>query len=371
MLSLSPARRNRLILIAVTLVILLWLFYAARDDLLPFGFGLIVAYILAPLARWLEKLLPKRGLLSRFNNVLSVLIVYLGIVTIVALLAVFLLPGFINRTQDFISNLPAYVTSARETLQQWTERYGRLLPSDIRDQVNSAVERLVPNIVNYVQKLVPRAVGVAFNTFSFFLGLFSLPIWLFFILRDRDRLIAGFYSLFPPGPRQVARDIAGIFDRVLGGYIRARLTMALAVGVMVTIGLLILGVKFALVLGTVAAFLELVPIIGPFLGAIPAIIVGLATSPDKVLWIIVVFLAVQLLENNLLDPVIQAGFLQVHPTIIILALVIASAVFGFLGVFIAGPAVALGREIFRYLYSRWSESAAGVSPDLGGSDGSG
>jgi predicted PurR-regulated permease PerM len=283
----------------------------------------------------------------------------------------FLLPGFISGIQDFIDHLPAYVTSARETLQEWTEKYGRLLPADIRDQIGSAVEGLVPTIISNVQRLVPRALGVVFNTFSFFLGLFSLPIWLFFVIRDRNRLVASFYSLFPPGPRQMARDIVGIVDRVLGGYIRARLTMALVVGVMVSIGLLILGVKFALILGTLAACLELVPIIGPFLGAIPAIIVGLATSPDKVLWIIVVFLVVQLLENNLLDPVIQAGFLKLHPAIIILALVIASAVFGVLGMFVAGPMVALAREVFRYLYSRWSESTTEVPANLEKQDESG
>ena len=371
MRNISPARRNRMILIAVTLVILLWLSYAARSELLPFGFGLLVAYVLAPLAGWLERFLPKRGILSRFSRVLSVLIVYLAIGAILAIVAVFLLPGFVSGIQDFINQLPEYVTSARETVQEWTEKYGRLLPPDIRDQVSNAVEGLVPTIISNMQKLVPRALGVVFNTFSFFLGLFSLPIWLFFVIRDRDKLAASFYSLFPPGPRQMARDIVGIVDRVLTGYIRARFTMALVVGTMVSIGLLILNVKFAIVLGSVAASMELVPIVGPFLGAIPAVVVGLATSPDKVLWIIVVFLAVQLLENNLLDPVIQGGFLQLHPAVIIVSLVVASAVFGIVGMFVAGLVVALAREIFRYLYSRWSEEEAGVAPQLEEQDKSG
>ena len=362
MRNLSPARRNRLILIAVTLGILLWLSYAARSELLPFGFGLIVAYILAPLAGRLEQFLPKRGVLSRFSRALAVLTVYLAIGVILAVMALFLLPGFTSAIQDFIDQVPAYVTSARQTVEEWTEEYGRLLPPDIREQAGTTVESWVPTIVNNLQKLVPRAFGVVFNTFSFFLGLFSLPIWLFYVIRDRERLATSFYSLFPPGPRQMARDIVGIVDRVLTNYIRARFTMALVVGTMVSIGLLILNVKFAIILGSVAACMELVPIVGPFLGAIPAVIVGLATSPDKVLWIIVAFLVVQLLENNLLDPVIQGGFLQLHPAIIILALVVASAVFGIWGMFVAGLAVALAREIFRYLYSRWSEGAAEASP---------
>ncbi len=364
MRSISPARRNRLILTAVTLVILLWLFFAARSELLPFGFGLLVAYVLAPLAGWLEQFLPKKGVLSRFSRVLSVLIVYLAIGAILAIAGLFLLPGFIDGIQDFVNQLPAYATSARETVQEWTERYGRSLPSDIRDQLNNAIEGLVPTIINNMQRFLPRALGVVFNTFSFFLGLFSLPIWLFFVIRDRDKLAASFYSLIPLGSRDMARDILGIVDRVLTNYIRARFTMALVVGTMVSVGLLILNVKFAIVLGSVAALMELVPIVGPFLGAIPAVIVGLATSPDRVLWIIVVFLAVQLFENNFLDPVIQGGFLQLHPAVVIISLVVASAVFGVLGMFVAGLVVALAREIFRYLYSRWSEEEAGVASQL-------
>ena len=351
-----PTRLKRTLLVAITVILVLWVLYLARSDLIPFIIGLFLAYIISPLVGWIEGLLPKWGPLPRANRIISVLLVYLVVAGIIAIIAILFLPGFIKSIQDFIAHVPAYVTTARRILEEWTARYQSILPKEISDQLNSTIEGIVPSIIGNAQRLVPQAISTVFQTFSFFLGLFALPIWLFFVLRDRDKLMESFYSLLPSDAGQMARDIVGIIDRVLGSYLRARLMMALVVGTLTSIGLLILDIRFAIVLGAVAAFTELIPIIGPYLGAIPAIIVGLATSPEKVLWIIILFLAVQIIENNLLDPIIQGEMLQVHPAIIIVTLVIALAVVGLWGMLVAVLVVALGREIFKYLYSRWSES---------------
>ena len=157
-----------------------------------------------------------------------------------------------------------------------------------------------------------------------------------------------------PNPRSVIlnsylRDILDIADRTLGGYIRGQLTLGVIVGVIVAVGLLLLDVPFAVLLGIVAGLTELVPIVVPWIDGAVGVLVTLATEPDKVLWVILLYLIVQLLENTLLVPRIQAGSLNMHPIAIILVITIASQYFGLWGIILGPPLVALAKDVIIYL----------------------
>jgi predicted PurR-regulated permease PerM len=133
--------------------------------------------------------------------------------------------------------------------------------------------------------------------------------------------------------------------------VKAQLFLAIVVGVMVYIGLLALGIKFPILLATIAGFTELIPIIGPILGAIPGIFVTLATAPEKIVWVALLYLAVQVLENSLLVPRIQSQALRVHPVAIMLALVIGSEFAGLYGIILGPPLLAAAKEVFFYARS--------------------
>ena len=111
-------------------------------------------------------------------------------------------------------------------------------------------------------------------------------------------------------------------NSVIGSYVRAQLLSATIVGVMVFIGLSILGIKFAAILGLVAGLFGLIPIIGPLLGAVPGLLVTLASSPSQVLWVALVYVIVQLIENNLISPRIQGSAVRLNPAIIMVTLVV-------------------------------------------------
>jgi predicted PurR-regulated permease PerM len=178
---------------------------------------------------------------------------------------------------------------------------------------------------------------------------------MFYVLRDQPEMSATFYRLIPPAYREDAHQMTIVLDSLLGSYFRGQLILCLSVGLMTTLGLTLLGVDLALLLGTLAGIFELVPVLGPILGAIPAIIVTLAGSPSNLFWVIVLVFAVQQIENTLLVPQVARRSVHIPPALAILVLIVGSEVGGVLGAILSLPLTATVRDIARYLYLRLSD----------------
>ena len=137
-------------------------------------------------------------------------------------------------------------------------------------------------------------------------------------------------------------------SRYLGGLI----AIALIQGVLIAIGLLFLGIPYALLLGVWVALTSVVPYVGAWLGAGPAIILALLGSPIDAVWVVLLYLAVNILEGNFLTPRIQGDAVRVHPVLVLLTIVAVGSLFGLLGVILAVPMLALGRVFFDFFYAR-------------------
>jgi predicted PurR-regulated permease PerM len=168
-------------------------------------------------------------------------------------------------------------------------------------------------------------------------------------------MTSAFYSLVPAVLREDVRNVLVLADSVLGAYLRGQVLLCLSVGVSFTVGLLFLRVDFALLLGVIAGVLEAVPVLGPILGAIPAVLVALATSPSNVIWVVVLALALQQLENLFLVPQVQGMTVHLHPAVVMLVLVVGSEVAGLVGVILGVPLTAMFRDVASYLYLRLAD----------------
>jgi predicted PurR-regulated permease PerM len=124
---------------------------------------------------------------------------------------------------------------------------------------------------------------------------------------------------------------------------------------MATLSLVIIGVPFALILGLIAGVFEVLPYVGPILGAIPAVIVALLTDPGKALWVVIAFIAIQQVENLLLVPRVAGKSVKLHPALVMVVLVIGNQLAGFWGMLMAVPVTAVIRDIFKYLYLRFKD----------------
>ncbi|MGI8794781.1 MAG: AI-2E family transporter, partial [Acidimicrobiales bacterium] len=201
------------------------------------------------------------------------------------------------------------------------------------------------------------------------------PIIAFYLLVDTPRLGRVARSLIPAGARSETMHVAGRLNRAIGGFFRGQLMVALVVGVMSSIGLAAIGLKFWFLVGMVAGLFNLIPLIGPWIGGIPGIAIALTTgSTLQAVGVLVVMVVVQQIDNHVITPSVMQRVVHVHPAAVMLALLAGGSLFGFMGLLLAVPGVATIKIVVGHL---WHVNVLGLpwetsgSRDLGGGVGAG
>jgi predicted PurR-regulated permease PerM len=349
---LYSARFKRFVLwlaMSALVVVLLWL---ARPVLVPFILGLVLAYLLLPLVHWLERHMP---VLLRDRGVarpLSIILTYLLFVLIIAGVIAFVVPVMGQQVGTFIDRVPQYREQLGNLIEKIRQWYESNIPDSLKVTIEDNLSEIAQGILSQVQNNLVGMIRTVFGSINFLIGLIIIPFWLFYILQDESRVKSGIMEALHPELRDDVRSLATLIDDVLGAYVRGQLILTLFVGALATIAMLIIGVPFAPVLGLIAGIFEVLPNIGPYLGAIPAILVALATRPVSAIWVAVAFFAIQLVENLILVPRISGKSVKLHPALVMLVLVIGGQLAGFWGMLIAVPVTAIVRDIFLYLYLR-------------------
>ena len=353
-------KRKRFLLLgtAAIVVVALAVVYFLGSVLLTLGISAVIAYVLLPVAKLLERGMPWRHNRPGLSRGISVGLIFLIGIGIFVGLIIAVVPPTIEQGQRFVDGFPDFLNNARVTIEGWVAQYADLVPADLRDQAEQALAGAGGIIGAAAWNVVKQTLGIITGSFAFILGLATAPVLIFYLMKDSGPIRESINAPFPTAVRPYLREIMDIADRTLGGYIRGQLLLGLIVGVIVTIGLLALQVPFAVVLGIVAGLTELVPIIGPWIGGAAGVLVTLATAPDKVLYVILLYLIVQLLENTLLVPRIQADKLNMHPIAVILVITVGSQYFGLWGVILGPPLVALAKDVIIYLVKEWNEAPA-------------
>ena len=351
-------KRKRYLLLGTAAIVLVVLavLYLLGSVLLILGISAVIAYVLLPVAKLMERGMPWRQNRPGLVRGTSVGIIFLVGIGVFVGLIIAVVPPTIEQGQGFIESFPSFLNNARITIEGWVAQYADLVPADLRKQAEDALAGAGGIVGEAAWNVVKQTLGIITGSFAFILGLATAPVLIFYLMKDSSPIRESLHAPFPTAIRPYLRDILDIADRTLGGYIRGQLTLGVIVGVIVAVGLLIIGVPFAVLLGIVAGITELVPIIGPWIGGAVGVLVTLATEPDKVLWVILLYLIVQLLENTLLVPRIQADTLNMHPIAVILVITIGSQYFGLWGVILGPPLVALAKDVIIYLVKQWNEA---------------
>jgi predicted PurR-regulated permease PerM len=348
-IRITRGERNRLILVGLAAFVLLWLLFNAWDALGPFVIALVLAYLMAPLVDRLARVMPR---------VVAILLVYLVFIGVVAGLLTWLIPAVVHQVRDLADNIPAYQKQLEgfgSDLVQWYQSLP--ISPDVRQSIENAVRNSFGAIGSVVQQALVNTFKAVTGAFGYMIGLLIIPFWLFYVLKDKDRGITALNEMLPRAWRNDVWRIFRIINGILSSYIRGQLLLGLVVGVAVTIGMLIVGAPYAILLGLISGLTEIVPVIGPILGAIPGLAVA-AFHPEgwlMVVKVLAVYIIVQQLENNLLVPKIQGDSVKLHPSIIMVAIVVGSQVMGLIGLVIAVPVAAMLRDLYLYLYRRFAE----------------
>lgn len=188
------------------------------------------------------------------------------------------------------------------------------------------------------------------------MNLVVIPIITFYFLNDKNYFIKKTYLTIPKKYRQDAKRLGKEIDRALGEFIRGRIIVAIFVGVSTTILLLVLRVDFALLIGMIAGAVDIIPYFGPVIGIIPAAFFALLESPVKALWVVLIFIGIQQIENNIISPKVIGEGMGIHPITIILSLIIGGGIFGILGMVFAVPVVAIVKILFSFIIEKLNTS---------------
>jgi len=329
--------------------------YLLRTAIFPFVLGLVLAYLLLPVISWLERRLPRPGRWPEFKRVFSIIIVFLVLLSLIAVFSYFIVTAVINASLLLAESAPYFIGKSLHQIQEWLEIIRQQFPPEIRNEVDKALLEAGVALGNAIRDAFIQGIATMPRNFSIFLGFAALPLFLFYALKDSEKLKRNLYSALRPGIAEHFRNISYIIETVLGRYIRAQLMLGLIVAYFSFVGLLILRIPFAPVLAILAGIGELIPTLGPWISGAVIVIVTLAVAPEKVIWVILLFLLIQLLENSLLVPRIQGGYLRIHPALMLFLLVLGAYIAGFWGLLLAGPLTATGIEIYKYIRERYQE----------------
>lgn len=354
----TPAQRYRLLLVVALTYLLVRLFVAAWAALVPFFLGLLLAYLLLPVVNVMDRNAPRLLRYRGLSRPLAIIIVYMVGIALTAGVLSYFIPAVTDQADVLVSVFPTYLERVQGLLTYDVGQVLEGIPPEIQEAVNTNLQRALGTVWDGLQAGLQVTVRTVSQTVSFIIGMVIVPFWLFYVLNDEARGRRAFYNSIPEVAREDVRCIFGILDGLLSSYLRGQLILCVLVGTMATITLVAFGVDLALLLGTFAGVFELVPILGPYLGAVPAVLIALLKRPILALWVALCFFAIQQIENLFLVPRIAGNAVRFHPAVVMIIVVVGAEVAGVWGMLLGVPLAAMVRDVFRYLYLRTTERGA-------------
>ena len=316
----------------------LYFIWLVRSALYPFIIGLLIAYMLNPIVCYLEG----KGLRRLF----SIIILYLFLFAIVIIGGSKLLTVLIRDLEYFAQDLPQIVARINEILIFIQSQYqNSSLPYSLRLAIDEALLLAENDMQQFIGQIVNSIINIARNS----IGVAISPILAFYLLHDWYAIKSKLLLLLPGRWRTECVLFFRDVDKVLGGIIRGQLTVACIVGVAVTSGLYFLQLKFALIIGILAAMFDIIPYFGPIIGAAPAVMLAILESPWMAVKVIIMFVIIQQIEGNIIHPKIVGDNIGLHPLTVIFFVFVGGEVGGLIGMLLGVPVAAIGKVFVGHL----------------------
>ncbi len=316
---------------------LLWALTQVKEIFPSLVVALIAVYVLNPLVSRLES----KGVPRLAGSCLS----YFALLAIVAIIIALLIPVLIDQGQALARDFPRTwdrITDVAHNVTAWVDkRFG--VSINVREWLGGRTDLLTDNLGRIGRFLQGAATTAGLIVIGFVIG--------FYLLVDLPRLRRAAIRLMPPDRRDEAREVASEIGTAMGGFFRGQLLVALIVGIMSSLGLWLVGLPYWAVIGMIAGFFNLVPLIGPFVGAVPAILVAAALAPPiTILWVVLVLTGVQQIDNHFISPNVMRWTVRLHPVTVMISLTAGATLAGFFGMLLAVPIVASVKMIASHFW---------------------
>ncbi len=339
-------RRSRLFAAAVWAIVLLaignllWLlrpvvaktFHLLSEIVMPFLVGLLIAYVLHPIVQALEN--------RRVPRMVAVLLIYAAFMMIISIGIVNAIPIFASQLAELSDDLPRLTEWYHTWMREW-EAHKYFLP----DSISLGVDRVIVQSQERMSHSITLLVDNARNTLGKLLAYAVVPFIAFYLLKDMKDLHRTGMSIVPAKYRKQVLAVLRDVNESLGNYIHGQMIVALIVGACAYVGYWLIGMPYPFVLATFVSLTNVIPYIGPIIGAAPALIVALTISMKMTLMVLAVNAVIQVLEGNILSPNIVGRSLHLHPLLIIMALLAGEAAGGIIGLIVAVPVLAVCKVV--------------------------
>lgn len=330
------------ILRSLLLVLFFVFMYVLKDVIIIFMFAIIIASVMTPFANWLDsKKFP------RLFGVLGLYLLVFGLITFVLSLTVPYIADEISQLSTTLPRIVEQLSTSLENVQQGSPQYFDFI---------SEIQNILDSFSIYLQQSSQSVLSIVVGVFGGVLSFIAVIIIAFYLSVMKRGIESFIESVAPAIHEAYIMDLWKRSEMKVGRWIQGQLLLALIVGLTVYIGLSLMGIKFALLMGIIAMLLEIVPIVGPVLAAIPAIFLAFLQDPGLGLWVIVFYVAVQQLENHILVPVVLGKTTGLNPVVVIMALLVGNQLAGISGMILSVPVATIIVEILEDLAKHKEEA---------------
>jgi len=334
----STGRFFRLIISILILVVAGWLIVSLSSTITILIIAALIAYILDPLASYFEA----RGL----SRAQATIIIFIAIAAITAAFFSFLLPPFISELHTIEKGLSSGASNQFfNNMEDWVVKQIPIVTKENLD-FQHRLSEMVRGLSNSFFAILGSVVSIVTT-------LVIIPFAVFFLLKDGPHMKKELVSMIPNRHFERVLNLIYKTDLQLGGYLRGQFFDALIIGLLSTIALLILDVPYFILIGMFAGMANMIPYVGPLTGAVAAILIVVLNggSGNIILLVALAFIVIQLLDNVLVQPLVVAKSVDLHPLLIIFAVIIGGQFFGILGMLLAVPATGMIKVLITEFYS--------------------
>lgn len=346
------SRLTKIVYIAVIVAVILLATYLLRElkilaflkELLvvisPIFIGLIVAWLCDPMVRFLQR--------KKVPRFVGCILVYLVLIGIIFMFLYLFLPTFVHQIGDFVATIPDILKDLKVFGNKFfaTFEIDGIGVKGIQEQIYSSVEKfgigLTTNLPNIIINITKSIISGGVN---FVLGLMIG----FYMLFDFDKINNTVKNSLPESWKDNYQELMTRINTSLRNYVQGVFLVMFLVFITQSVGLTLAGLKAPLLFALFCAVTDIIPYFGPYIGAIPAVLVGFTISPTVGIFCIISIVIVQALENNFYQPLIMGHTMQLHPVIIMISLLIFQHFFGIIGMVVATPVVACLKVIFMFI----------------------
>ncbi len=336
-MDLSVGRFLRLVVLLFFAVLIGYLIYSLSEIITVLIISALIAYILDPMASYFEA----RGM----SRTTATTIIFLMIITTIAVIGWLVIPGLVSELFTIQNTISL---SNTDQMASMIEKF----ICDVFPFINPDTIDLKVKITNFIGALSSEALSVMGNLVAIITTFAIVPFVVFFLLRDGRSMKKLFVTYVPNKYFEMTLNFLHKVDQQLGGYLRGQFIEAGVVGVLSVIALGLLNVKYFTVIGLFAGLANLIPYVGPVAGAIPAIGISIAEGGETntIIYIVIAFTLIQFIDNMFVQPLVLSRSVDLHPLVIVLAVLIGAQFFGLLGMLLAVPAAGIVKVTSRELY---------------------